>query len=157
MHSPLQTLSATAAILGLASAAPALPRAFGDPTDDGFPSPSAAQLAAIETMADGQLSNAPPPATLAQSSLTAFQLIAFNENFEVAFFSSLIDNITADMDGYRLAPKAKDDILSVLKTVKAVSPIPLETRVSLPPPFTSPPRIPPPPKKRKNKREHQTD
>lgn len=121
MHFHLQTLSATAAILGLAAAVPVNPRAFSDPTDDGFPNPSAAQLAAIETIADGQISNAPPPLKLAQSSLTAFQLIAFNENFEVGFFSSLIDNITADMDGYRLDAKAKDNILSVLKTVKAVS------------------------------------
>lgn len=116
----LQAIS-TAAVLGLASAAPANPRDYSDPTGDGFPDPSAAQLAAIEAMADGQISNAPPPSTLAASSLTAFQLIAFNENFEVGFFSSLIDNITNGVDGYTLDAVAQAELLSVLKTVRAVS------------------------------------
>lgn len=114
----LQAIS-TAVVFGLASAAPAITRDFSDPTDDGFPNPSAAQLAAIETTADGQLSNAAPPAKLADSSLTAFQLIAFNENFEVGFFSSLIDNITSGVDGYTVDKQA--ELLNVLKTVKAVS------------------------------------
>lgn len=108
----------TAAITGLATA---LPAGFSAPTDDGYPSPSASQLAAIEVIADGQLSNAPPPPKIASSSLTAFQLIAFNENFEVAFFSSLIDNITNEEHGYNLVGTSKDELLDILDTVKAVS------------------------------------
>lgn len=112
----------TAALAGLALAAPAIPRSYSAPTDDGFPNPSAAQLATIEQKADGQLSNAPPPPKLAGSSLTAFQLIAFNENFEVAYFSSLIENVTNNVPGYSLdSPNKNDELLSVLKTVKAVS------------------------------------
>lgn len=116
----LQIASASVAIFRAVSAAPAGPRAFSDPTDDGFPSPSDAQLSAIEVIADGKISDAPPPATLAPSSLTAFQLIAFNENFEVGFFSSLIDNITSNVNGFDLEASAKDELLTVLKTVKAV-------------------------------------
>lgn len=118
-------LAASALLLGLASAAPSAKRAYSAPTTDGFPDPTAAQLAAIEALADGQLPNQAPPTTLASSSLTAFQLIAFNENFEVAFFSSLIDNITADAPGYNLSPRQKSEVLTVLKTVKAVRPFPV--------------------------------
>lgn len=115
-----QILNAVA-LTGLASALPRNPRAFNAPTDDGFPSPSASQLAAIEAAADGQLSNAPPPPKLAESSLTAFQLIAFNENFEASFFSSFIYNITNDVEGFTLKGKAKRELLDVLHTVRAVS------------------------------------
>ncbi|KKY31301.1 putative late sexual development protein [Diaporthe ampelina] len=70
--------------------------------------------------AGGQLSNAPPPPKLASSSLTAFQLIAFNENFEVAFFSSLIENITNNVPGFKLSDQKKRfELLSVLEAVKA--------------------------------------
>lgn len=117
----LQIISTSAAVFGLATAAPANSRAYSIPTDDGFPNPSAAQQAAIEAIADGQISKAAPPPSLASSSLTAFQLIAFNENFEVGFFSSLIDNITSDAPGFNLESVAKQEVLTVLKTVKAVS------------------------------------
>lgn len=105
----------------LTGLATALPQGYSAPTADGFPNPSASQLAAIQVVADGQLSNAPPPPKLAASSLTAFQLIAFNENFEVAFFSSLIQNITDDVDGFKLEATEKKEVLNVLTTVKAVS------------------------------------
>ncbi|KAF3760950.1 hypothetical protein M406DRAFT_282835 [Cryphonectria parasitica EP155] len=120
MYNLPRILAATAAIVGLVCAAPANSgRGFSDPTDDGFPSPSAEQLAAIESIAGGQISNAAPPPKLAASSLTAFQLIAFNENFEVGFFSSLIDNVTADAPGYNLEATEKQQVLDVLKAVKA--------------------------------------
>lgn len=118
----IQILSAAAAIIGCTSAAPAETRDHADPTDDGFPNPSDAQLASIETIAGGQLSNAAPPATLAAGTLTGFQLIAFNENFEVGFFSSLIDNITNNVDGFQLDSEEATELLSALKAVKAVSP-----------------------------------
>ncbi|ROW07616.1 hypothetical protein VPNG_06791 [Cytospora leucostoma] len=110
----------TAALTGLSSAVPAAPRPYRAPTDDGFPDPSATQLATIEQKADGQLSNEPPPPKLANSSLTAFQLIAFNENFEVAFFSSLIENITNNVPGYRIGtPEQGHKVITVLETIKA--------------------------------------
>lgn len=105
----------------LAGLATALPQGYSAPTADGFPKPSASQLAAIQVVADGQLSNAPPPAKVAASSLTAFQLIAFNENFEVAYFSSLIQNITDGVAGFKLKDPEKKQVLDVLTTVKAVS------------------------------------
>ncbi|KUI65170.1 hypothetical protein VM1G_00057 [Cytospora mali] len=110
----------TAALAGLSLAAPSVRRSYSAPTDDGFPNPNATQLAIIGQKADGQLSNAPPPSKLANSSLTAFQLIAFNENFEVAYFSSLVENITNYVPGYVVAtPEKRDELLSILNTVKA--------------------------------------
>lgn len=116
-----QITSAAAAVICLASAAPVAKRAFSDPTADGFPNPNATQLAAIGAVADGQIPNGPPPPKLAPSSLTAFQLIAFNENFEVAFFSSLLQNITDGVPGFELDDEEKEQLTSVLKTVIAVS------------------------------------
>lgn len=111
----------TAALIGLSLAAPAASRPYRTPTGDAIPDPSATQLATIEQKADGQLSNAPPPPKLTDSSLTAFQLIAFNENFEVAFFSSLIDNVTNNVPGYQIGtPEQGHELIAVLETIKAV-------------------------------------
>lgn len=120
MHFTL-ILQPLVALAGVTIAAPTIPRSYNIPAGDGFPSPSPEQLATIQQEAGGQLSNAPPPPKLASSSLTAFQLIAFNENFEVAFFSSLIDNITNNVSGFELNDqKKRDELLSVLEAVKAV-------------------------------------
>lgn len=117
----LRVLPALAALAGLASAAPAVTRDFTDPTTNGFPNPNAQQLMIIEKEADGQISNAPPPPTLANSSLTAFQLIAFNELFEVAFFSSLVYNITNNVTGFETDADERMKLLNILDTVTAVS------------------------------------
>ena len=112
-------LSAAAALAGLSVAAP-MP--FSIPTDDGFPNPSPAQLKVIQQIADGTLSNAPPPAKLNDSSIVNFQLIAHNENFEVAFFSSLLYNITNNVPGFELPnPKKKEELIDIVETVLAVS------------------------------------
>lgn len=119
----LQILSSSAALLGgLASAVPTNnARDYNAPTDDGFPNPNQQQLSAIQETAGGQLPNGPPPSKLAPSTLTAFQLIAFNENFEVAFYSSLIDNITSEAPGYdNLDDQSMEEVLEVLETIKAV-------------------------------------
>lgn len=110
--------AATAVLAGVAVAAPTAKRSFSVPSDNGFPSPNAQQLLTIENEADGTLSNAPPPGKLANSSLTAFQLIAFNENFEVAFFNSLLQNVSNCVPGYEHGDKP--GLISVLKTVIAV-------------------------------------
>jgi hypothetical protein len=105
-----------AALLGLAAT-------YAIPSDDGFPNPSDQQLLSIEQEAGGLLSNAPPPPKLSEDGIANFQLIAFNEQFEVAFFSSLIDNITNNVDGYQSAPGLGNTgaLLEILQTAKAVS------------------------------------
>jgi hypothetical protein len=119
---PLALLASALAFSATTLAAPhSARRSFGVPSDDGFPDPSPQQLLTIERIANGKISNAPPPAKLAPSSLTAFQLIAFNELFEVAFFSSLIGNITANVPGYELPSKGKkEELLDVLQAILAV-------------------------------------
>ncbi|KAJ9143487.1 Sexual development protein [Pleurostoma richardsiae] len=115
-----QVISTAACLAGVAVAAPANKARASVPSDDGFPTPSAEQLLDIEKKADGTLSNAPPPPKIANSSLTAFQLIAFNELFETAYFSSLIYNITNNVTGFELAePEKKDELVNILETVLA--------------------------------------
>ncbi|KAK4169623.1 hypothetical protein QBC43DRAFT_306465 [Cladorrhinum sp. PSN259] len=88
-------------------------------TNDGFPNPNAEQLRSISNRADGGLSNAPPPEKLNASSIPIFQLLAFNEHFEVAFFSSLINNISTNTPGYELEAAKKVEVLEILDTVLA--------------------------------------
>lgn len=119
----LRLLPTLGALAGLASAAPAVnARDFTIPSTNGFPDPDADQLAIINKQADGQISNAPPPPKLTNSSLTAFQLIAFNELFEVAFFSSLVQNITSNVTGFAVANEDdRSRLLNIFNTVIAVS------------------------------------
>lgn len=116
----LRVLPTFAALAGLASAAPAVTRDFTDPTINGFPNSNAQQLAIFNKQADGQISNAPPPPKLANSSLTAFQLIAFNELFEVSFFTSLAYNITYNLTEFQTSPEERAKLLDILGTVIAV-------------------------------------
>lgn len=88
----------SAALLGLAAVASAAPVSV--PNNDGFPKPNAQQLLKIEQAAGGTLSNAPPPPSLSKEGITNFQLIAFNELFEVAFFGELLSNITNNVPGF---------------------------------------------------------
>jgi hypothetical protein len=92
-------------------------------SDDGFPTPNAQQVLDIERQASGRLSNAPPPPTLSQAGITNFQLIAFNENFEVAFFEDIIRNITNNVPGfeYESSTRTKAEMLEILETIKSVS------------------------------------
>ncbi|KAK0671721.1 hypothetical protein QBC41DRAFT_315409 [Cercophora samala] len=106
-------------LLTLGAVALTTGRAVRRDTADGFPNPNATQLEFIQDMADGTLSDAPPPPSLNESSIPIFQLINFNENFEVAFFTSLIKNITTDEPGFTLPAEKKDEILEILVTVLA--------------------------------------
>lgn len=120
--------AALAAFAGVATASPLAKRSASltsppTPTSsasqsDGFPSPNPQQLQGIQNNADGTLSNAPPPPKLANSSLAAFQLIAYNENFEVAYFKSLLQNVTECSDGFE--SEHKDELVKVLTKVVAV-------------------------------------
>ena len=72
------------ALSGLAAGA-MLPRA-GVPSDNGFPMPNDQQKIAIAQQAGGLLPNAPSATSLGAGTTTAFQLIAFDELFETAYF-----------------------------------------------------------------------
>ncbi|KAL6797270.1 hypothetical protein GGI42DRAFT_330416 [Trichoderma sp. SZMC 28013] len=87
---------------------------------DGFPTPNAQQLRAIEETADGTLSNAPPPATLADSTLQSLQVIAVNEEFEVAYFRSLLANVTTGVPGFESwKGYGKAELEKILKVIIA--------------------------------------
>ncbi|KAL9112954.1 MAG: hypothetical protein Q9227_002819 [Pyrenula ochraceoflavens] len=101
----------------LAAFTAAAPPSF--PLSNGFPNPSPAALNDIQQQALGTLPNGPPPTKLANSSCTSFQVIAFNEIHEVAFFSELLANITAHHPGdYAIHDPKKKDL--VVKTITAI-------------------------------------
>ncbi|KAI8626583.1 sexual development protein [Xylariaceae sp. FL1651] len=102
------------ALLGLSTA-------YVTPSNDGFPTPNAQQLLSTEQQADGLLSNSPPPPTLSQAGIANFQLIAFNENVEVAFFGDIIKNMTDHVPGFEYvsSSRSEGEMLEILKTVKA--------------------------------------
>ena len=96
---------------------------FKFPTSDGFPSvqnPSAA-LTAIEIAAHGILPNGPaPPAAPAADDLTSLRLIAFNEIFEVAYFTELLFNVTNNVAGYTYQDQyARQELIDALTAVIA--------------------------------------
>lgn len=67
---------------------------------NGFPNPSPAALSTIQQQAGGTLPNTGLPTNLSADAILNLQVIAVNEIFEVAYFSSLLDNITKGVDGY---------------------------------------------------------
>lgn len=73
------------------------------PLSNGFPNivnPSKA-LDDINEAAHGTLPNGPPPAVKpAEDDLLSLRFIAFNELFEVFFFTELLQNITNNVDGF---------------------------------------------------------
>lgn len=92
------------------------------PLSNGFPNianPSP-QLTAIEQQAMGTLPNGPPPASVTADTLTSLELIAFNELFEVAFFTDLIYNITNNVPGYQVGGDGVQQfVLNALTAVQA--------------------------------------
>lgn len=75
---------------------------FSFPLVNGFPTVSQSTLQQIEEAAHGTLPNSGNPTSLNDTSVTVLELIAFNEIFEVAFFTSLIQNITSNVDGFAI-------------------------------------------------------
>lgn len=71
--------------------------------------------------AGGTLPNTPLPTALPADAVQTLQVIAYNEIFEVAYFSSLLANVTNGVDGYTDLPLDKDFIISILTAVVAVS------------------------------------
>lgn len=88
-------------------------------SNNGFPNPNPDQLNEIAKIGGGLIPNVELPKELGDGSTTAFQLITFNELFETAYFSSLINNITTNTPGYEA--ENKDELLKIFKAVLAVS------------------------------------
>ncbi|KXS93401.1 hypothetical protein AC579_10230 [Pseudocercospora musae] len=135
----LSTL-AVAGLLGLAAAAPqygsggyggghgghgsgsgsgsGAQQSFRFPLSNGFPNLSPDALKAVEQQAHGTLPNGPLPSSIQDATAATFQLIAFNELFEVAFFTSLINTITSSV--YDVGHGAAQQIvLNALTAVQA--------------------------------------
>lgn len=101
--------ASTLALAGLASAAPsAQPKGYSPyPLADGFPTPSKAQIAAIQKRAGGTLPNGPlPPNPNSPAAALDLQVVATNEIFEVAYFTQLLKNVTDNKPGYQI-PSSK--------------------------------------------------
>lgn len=93
---------------------------FKFPLANGFPNLTDAALKQVETVAQGTLPNGGLPSNVSASGLTSFRVIAFNEIFEVAFFTSLIQNITNNVPGYQLKDNDfRDFTLRALNAVQA--------------------------------------
>lgn len=79
-------------------------------------------LNGIYTQAHGSLPDGPPPAkTPSMNSMTSLQLIAFNELFEVAFFTQLLGNITDNVPGYEIGGPdgSRQFTVDALKAIQA--------------------------------------
>jgi len=112
-------------VLGWVFVVSAAPFSFANqPLQNPFPviaNPSD-DLTAISSEAHGSLPNTPPPTrTPVMDSMTSLKLIAFNELFEVAFFTQLLNNITNNVDGYQIGGVAgsKTFTVNALKAVQA--------------------------------------
>ncbi|TVY12952.1 hypothetical protein LARI1_G008979 [Lachnellula arida] len=116
-------VSFAASLIGLSclsTLTSAVPFSFAnDPTGEGYPTPNAQQLVQIETQAHGSIPNGPSPSSVSNDTVTSLQLIAFNEIFETAFFTSAIENITNNVEGYVFNEAEKDGILADLTTIRA--------------------------------------
>jgi hypothetical protein len=86
--------------------------------NDGFPNPNSQQLQIIEDLAHGTLPNGPPPPSLSEQGGINFQFLQFNEEFEVAFFASLLHNITTNVPGYEI--KDSDQQKFIIEVITAV-------------------------------------
>jgi len=120
---------ATASIIGFSclTAVTAAPFSFANnPLGNSFPAPNPSQLLAIEQQAHGSIPIPFPAAPAAAhgpaaDSITSLEFIAFNELFEVSFFTELIFNITNNVPGYRFDTEidTRDYILNALIAVQA--------------------------------------
>ncbi|RMD39211.1 hypothetical protein DV735_g5918, partial [Chaetothyriales sp. CBS 134920] len=92
------------------------------PLPNGFPNiqdPSSA-LTTIEEAAHGTLPNGAPPPSLNADDATSLQLIAFNELFEVFFFTELLQNVSNNVQGYQVwDPIVRQQLIAELTAVVA--------------------------------------
>lgn len=110
----------TSAKLLAVGAACAAAAPFSFPLANGFPDPSNTTVAEIQRTAGGTLSNNGPPTGLNAETVNSFGLIAFNEIFEVAFFTELVSNITQGVEHYRFPPEVAEFTIASLNAVIAV-------------------------------------
>ena len=118
MYSILPLAFAGASLFAGVLSAPVLP------PNDGFPAPNPSQLKLIENLAHGTLPDGspPPPGAISAEGITNLQFVEFNENFEVAFFSSLLYNVTSNVPGFEIKDNEyRNFVLEVLIAVLAVS------------------------------------
>jgi hypothetical protein len=121
--SAFPTLASVVASSGVAAPTGGSQNGFKFPLSNGFPNiknPSP-QLDKIEKQAGGTLPNGAPPPSIHGDSEVSLGFIAFNELFEVAFFTELIQNITLNKPGYTAQdiPIDRDLALRTLKVVLA--------------------------------------
>jgi len=109
MHFSRLLLASSAA--SLAAAVP-----FSFPLANGFPNLNATAMQQVYKLAGGTLPNGALPSSLRAGGTQALQLIAANEEFEVAYFTELLSNITSHVPGYELGA----DYDYVVKTLTAV-------------------------------------
>lgn len=92
---------------------------FSFPLPNGFPTLSDAAKQEVNILAQGTEPNGGAP-TLTADDLTSFQLIAFNELFEVAFFTDLLYNVTNNVQGFSFQDQAqRQKVISALVAVQA--------------------------------------
>jgi hypothetical protein len=101
------------------------------PLSDGFPSPNATQLLAIEQHSLGKLPNANLPSNISTEGITNLQLIALNEIAEVAFFTELISNLTNHVNGYKIPSEQHNLIVNALLAAQHVSSLSLIKEIYL--------------------------
>lgn len=93
---------------------------FVFPLANGFPNFDNASLLQLEQTGHGTLPNTGLPSSINASSVPVLQLIAFNEFFEVAWFASLLANITNNVPGYTVdSPILRDSLIRTFTAVQA--------------------------------------
>lgn len=93
---------------------------FRYPLSNAFPTPDAQQVNDINNAAHGSQSNNTPPSSISAEGITNLQFIAFNEIFEVAFFTELLQNITNNVDGFEVPDGlSRDFLLDTLIAIQA--------------------------------------
>ena len=126
MRQNLITL-ALCSLAAISNAAPVERRSNNNVVDefqsiDGFPTPNNQQVLDIEQRAHGTLSNSTPPASVDPDTIISLQVIAAQEQFEVAFFQQLLANITNNEPGFVIQnANARTLGLSALTAIVAVS------------------------------------
>jgi hypothetical protein len=98
MHFSSIVLASSAA--SIAAAAP-----FSFPLANGFPNLNKSATAEVYKLAGGTLPNGALPSSLKAGGTQALQLVAANEQFEVAYFSELLANVTNGVEGYNVEDK----------------------------------------------------
>lgn len=93
---------------------------FNFPLSNGFPNivKGSPQLQNIQLQAHGTLPNGAAPPKPAEDDLLSLRFIAFNELWEVAFFTELLANITNNVPGYQF--EKEEERQAVINAITAV-------------------------------------